>query len=142
MEDHPIDKPMEVLKNFKGQNIDTIRGYVKVWKNDNRDKVNKWLDPVFLATQYIDTMDLDKEIAIITLRLLELFKLKGIKNFNQQDLKANPKGIVAGAIYLASKKTGRPFTQSYLSEALGVTVNTLYKRAKELDSISINEDLF
>ena len=84
----------------------------------------------------------DKEIAKITLELLELFKLKGINNFDQMDLKANPKGIVAGAIYLASKKTGKILTQSDLKEALGVDEHTISKRAKELNSLSMNENLF
>ncbi len=132
MEDHPIDKPMEVIKKFEGKNIEAIRHYVKEWKKENRDKVNKFLDPVFIASKSIDLMKLDHEIATITLTLLKKFKSKKNKSFNQLDLKTNPRGIVAGAIYLASKMTGKSITQKELKKALGVDEHTISKRYKEL----------
>lgn len=108
----PIDKPKEVFKHFEDQNIDTIRGYVKLWKNNNRKLVNKWLDPIFLFSKYANKIILDEEILKASIKLLKIFKSKGLKDFRQRDLKVNPKGIVAGAIYLSSKVIGKKITQS------------------------------
>jgi len=132
MEDHPINKPMEVIKKFEGENIGAIRNYVKEWKRENRDKVNKFLDPLVIASKSIDKMKLDHEITTKTLTLLKKFKSERIKSFNHLDLKTNPRGIVAGAILLASKMTRKSITQKELKKALGVDEHTISKRYKEL----------
>jgi transcription initiation factor TFIIB len=85
-------------------------------------------DPLSLVPKFIVELDLDSETENIVRKILKTFK-KHIPTSGK-----DPKGIVAGAIYLASKIKKLNLTQKQIADTIGVTEVTLRSRFKELTS--------
>jgi len=83
-------------------------------------------DPGALVPKFIVEMGLDAEVEKITLALLKAFK----SNLNTSG--KDPKGIVAGALYLACRIKDKKVTQNQIAKTIGVTEVTLRSRYKEL----------
>ena len=83
-------------------------------------------DPGALVPKFIVEMGLDAEVEKITLELLKAFK----SNLNTSG--KDPKGIVAGALYLACRIKDKKVTQNQIAKTIGVTEVTLRSRYKEL----------
>jgi transcription initiation factor TFIIB len=49
----------------------------------------------------------------------------------------DPKGIVAGALYLACKLNNKELTQKHIADVVGVTEVTLRSRFKEFEKLNI-----
>ncbi len=85
-------------------------------------------DPISLVPRYITELRLDAEIEKLVINILNAYLYKF--SISGKD----PKGICAGAIYLACKIKNKGFTQQHIAEALGITEVTLRSRFKELKS--------
>lgn len=83
-------------------------------------------DPVSLIPRYINNLGLDSDTEQLTTKILNSFKSKF--SISGKD----PKGLCAGAIYLASKIKNKDLTQQQIVESIGVTEVTLRSRYKEL----------
>lgn len=84
------------------------------------------VNPVALIPRYIAELGLDFEIEKLTVKILEsYFKSNSIRG-------TNPKGICAGAIYLASKFKNKCVSQKVISDTIGITDSTLRSRYKEI----------
>ncbi|MGQ4873191.1 MAG: transcription initiation factor IIB [Promethearchaeota archaeon] len=86
-------------------------------------------DPASLIPKYISLLGLDNEIAKLANQLIKSFKEK--VRISGKD----PKGICAGAIYLACKLRRIERTQREIAKVIGVTEVTLRSRFKELMKI-------
>jgi len=82
-------------------------------------------DPVSLVPRYIVELNLDSEIEKLTINILT----KYISNFSTSG--KDPKGLCAGAIYLACKIKDKNYTQKQIADSIGVTEVTLRSRTKE-----------
>ena len=83
-------------------------------------------DPLSLIPRYINELGLDAETERIAHNILKVY----IENFSVSG--KDPKGLCAGAIYLASKMRDKGFTQQNIAEIIGITEVTLRSRFKEL----------
>ncbi|MBA7549643.1 hypothetical protein ES705_42133 [subsurface metagenome] len=83
-------------------------------------------DPVALIPRYISDLELDSEIETLTKKILTTY----ISNFSISG--KDPKGLCAGAIYLACRIKDLEFTQQQIVNSIGVTEVTLRSRYKEL----------
>ncbi|MFX1571753.1 MAG: transcription initiation factor IIB family protein [Promethearchaeota archaeon] len=83
-------------------------------------------NPISLVPRYITELGLDSEIETLTVNILKSYSLK--YSISGKD----PKGICAGAIYLACKIKNSGYTQEQISDVVGVTEVTLRSRYKEL----------
>lgn len=83
-------------------------------------------DPVALIPRYISDLGLDSEIEILTKKILTTY----ISNFSISG--KDPKGLCAGAIYLACRIKDLNLTQQQIVNSIGVTEVTLRSRYKEL----------
>ncbi|MHA2009017.1 MAG: transcription initiation factor IIB [Promethearchaeota archaeon] len=83
-------------------------------------------DPVALVPRYISELGLDSEIEVLTKRILTTY----ISKFSISG--KDPKGLCAGAIYLACRIRNVEFTQQQIVNSIGVTEVTLRSRFKEL----------
>jgi len=83
-------------------------------------------NPVSLIPRYINELGLDSETEQLTTKILKIYSLKF--SISGKD----PKGLCAGAIYLASKIKNKDLTQQQIVESIGVTEVTLRSRYKEL----------
>ncbi|MFX1304559.1 MAG: transcription initiation factor IIB family protein [Promethearchaeota archaeon] len=83
-------------------------------------------DPVSLIPRYINDLGLDSDIEQLSTKILNSYKNKF--SISGKD----PKGLCAGAIYLASKIKNKDLTQQQIVESIGVTEVTLRSRYKEL----------
>ena len=83
-------------------------------------------DPVALIPRYISDLGLDSEIEILTKKILTTY----ISNFSISG--KDPKGLCAGAIYLACRIKDLELTQQQIVNSIGVTEVTLRSRYKEL----------
>ena len=83
-------------------------------------------DPVALIPRYISDLGLDSEIEILTKKILTTY----ISNFSISG--KDPKGLCAGAIYLACRIKDLDLTQQQIVNSIGVTEVTLRSRYKEL----------
>ncbi len=131
MEENPLDRPMDVLESFADSNIETIRTYVKNWKNNNKEKIIRYTN--ILASEYIEEMDLGQDVEIRSIDLLSKFI-----SIVDPDLNLDWNGIIAGAIYLACRMLNRSISQMEISELVGVDNHTLGKRYSEIaENLSI-----
>ncbi len=90
-------------------------------------------DPVSLIPRYIVELNLDSEIEKLTINILT----KYISNYSTSG--KDPKGLCAGAIYLACKIKDKNYTQKQIADSIGVTEVTLRSRYKELkQKLNIN----
>jgi transcription initiation factor TFIIIB Brf1 subunit/transcription initiation factor TFIIB len=132
MENCPIARPKEVLNNFEGQNRETIGKYVKKWKKNNYYKITKYTNT--LAIQYLTEIGLENNIRELSIQILERFL-----STTKPSLKSEWKGIIAGAIYLATKLSDHQITQATIANHIGIDSNTLSKRYREIaHALSIN----
>jgi len=83
-------------------------------------------DPLSLVPKFITELDLDLEIEELIRKILNAYK-KRIPISGK-----DPKGIVAGAFYLACKIRKKELTQKQIADTIGVTEVTLRSRYKEL----------
>jgi transcription initiation factor TFIIB len=83
-------------------------------------------DPVALVPRYISELGLDSEIEVLTKKILTSY----ISKFSVSG--KDPKGLCAGAIYLACRIRNVEFTQQQIVSSIGVTEVTLRSRFKEL----------
>ena len=126
MDDNPKAKPMEVKENVESKNIETIRGYVKLWRKENWEKIKPPLNPFDLIPKYIEKLGVDKEIKELTIKFLETFQSK--KKIGNRKLK----GLFAAALYLACFVKEKPVSKMSLEKSIGVSGVTIRKRIKEL----------
>ena len=83
-------------------------------------------DPISLIPRYISQLELDPEIESLSKKILKVFMTR----FSTSG--KDPKGLVAGAIYLVCKKKDIVLTQKEIADIVGVTEVTLRSRYKEL----------
>jgi len=83
-------------------------------------------DPVSLVPRYVVDLGLDNEILNIATKIVKTYISRGTSSGK------DPKGIVGGAIYIASRLKGLDLTQYKIAEIVGVTEVTLRSRYKEL----------
>ncbi|MHA1883930.1 MAG: transcription initiation factor IIB [Promethearchaeota archaeon] len=83
-------------------------------------------DPLSLIPRYISDLGLDSEIGTLTHNILSAY----ISKFSVSG--KDPKGLCAGAIYLACRIRNLEVTQQQIVEAIGVTEVTLRSRYKDL----------
>lgn len=83
-------------------------------------------DPVALVPRYVSDLELDSEIETLTKKILATY----ISNFSISG--KDPKGLCAGAIYLACRIKELELTQQQIVNSIGVTEVTLRSRYKEL----------
>jgi len=85
-------------------------------------------NPSALIPTYIATLKLDPDIEINSTKIVNAYS----ERFSTSG--KDPKGIVAGAIYLACRMKGLELTQKDIAEVVGVTEVTLRSRYKELST--------
>lgn len=83
-------------------------------------------DPVALLPRYVTDLGLDSEIVALTSKILTAF----ISNFPISGI--DPKGLCAGAIYIACRLRNIELTQLQIANSVGITEVTLRSRYKEL----------
>ena len=83
-------------------------------------------DPISLIPRYINELGLDADTERIATNILKAY----IDNYTVSG--KDPKGLCAGAIYLANKIKDRGFTQQHIAEVVGITEVTLRSRYKDL----------
>ncbi|MFX1260022.1 MAG: transcription initiation factor IIB, partial [Promethearchaeota archaeon] len=83
-------------------------------------------EPIILVPRFIVELELNAEIENLTNQILETYKSKIFTSGK------DPKGIVAGAIYLACKIKNKKVTQKEIVDIVGVTEVTLRSRFREL----------
>ena len=84
------------------------------------------MDPLSLVPKFISALELDLEIEELVRKILNAYKT------NISTSGKDPKGIVAGALYLACKIKRFNMTQKKIADTVGVTEVTLRSRYKEL----------
>jgi transcription initiation factor TFIIB len=89
-------------------------------------------NPISLIPRYITELGLDSEIERLTSKILNAYSTKF--SISGKD----PKGLCAGALYLACRIKNREVTQQKIVDTVGVTEVTLRSRYKELrDKLNI-----
>ena len=83
-------------------------------------------DPIALIPRFITELGLDSEIEGLTIKILNAYK----SNISMSG--KDPKGIVAGVLYLACKIRKINLTQKRIADTIGITEVTLRSRYKEL----------
>ena len=83
-------------------------------------------DPIALVPRYVSDLELDSEIEALIKKILTTY----IDNFSISG--KDPKGLCAGAIYLASRIKNLELTQQQIVNSIGITEVTLRSRYKEL----------
>lgn len=83
-------------------------------------------DPVALVPRYVTDLGLDSEIITLTSKILSTY----VSNFPVSGI--DPKGLCAGAIYIACKLRNIELTQLQIANSVGITEVTLRSRYKEL----------
>ncbi|MFX1388962.1 MAG: transcription initiation factor IIB family protein [Promethearchaeota archaeon] len=83
-------------------------------------------NPIALIPRYITELELDPEIERLTSKILNAYSSKF--SISGKD----PKGLCAGALYLACKIKNREVTQQKIVDTVGVTEVTLRSRYKDL----------
>ena len=83
-------------------------------------------DPVALVPRYVTDLGLDSEIVELTSKILTVY----ISKFSISGV--DPKGLCAGAIYIACRLRNIELTQLQIANSVGITEVTLRSRYKEL----------
>ena len=83
-------------------------------------------DPVALVPRYVTDLGLDSEIVELTSKILTVY----ISKFSISGV--DPKGLCAGAIYIACRLRNIELTQLQIANSIGITEVTLRSRYKEL----------
>lgn len=114
----------EVLDETNENGKDVRRCYGVVIRELNLKAPNT--NPIALIPRYTTKLGLSSEIEKLAIKIADTY----ISNFVTSG--KDPKGIVGGAIYLASKIKNENFTQKQIADLIGVTEVTLRSRYKEL----------
>jgi transcription initiation factor TFIIB len=83
-------------------------------------------NPISLIPRYIVDLNLDSEIERLSIKILKNY----IAKFSISG--KDPKGLCAGAIYLACKIENKNYTQQQIADSIGITEVTLRSRYKEI----------
>jgi transcription initiation factor TFIIB len=83
-------------------------------------------DPVALVPRYVTDLGLGSEIVELTSKILTVY----ISKFSISGV--DPKGLCAGAIYIACRLRNIELTQLQIANSIGITEVTLRSRYKEL----------
>ena len=116
----------EILEESAENEKDIRRCYRVLIRELNIKSPNT--DPSALIPTYIANLNLNHEVEGIATKIVNTFSA----NFSTSG--KDPKGIVAGALYLASKLKGLNLTQKQIADIVGVTEVTLRSRFKELST--------
>ena len=120
-----IPRTLQEITNEASANAkDVRRSYTTLVKEFNLKSPST--DPVSLVPRYINDLGLDSEIEQLTTKILNVYS----KKFSVSG--KDPKGLCAGAIYLACRIRNRETTQQQIVESVGITEVTLRSRYKEL----------
>ncbi len=114
----------EITNEAQANAKDVRRSYTTLIREFNLKSPST--DPVSLIPRYINDLELDSEIEQLTIKILNSYKARF--SISGKD----PKGLCAGAIYLASKIKNKETTQQQIVESVGITEVTLRSRYKEL----------
>lgn len=116
----------EILDESSENEKDIRRCYRVLIREFNIKSPNT--NPSDLIPTYIATLKLDPNIEINSIKIVNAYS----ERFSTSG--KDPKGIVAGAIYLACRMKGLELTQKRIAEVVGVTEVTLRSRYKELST--------
>jgi transcription initiation factor TFIIB len=116
----------EILEESAENEKDIRRCYRVLIRELNIKSPNT--DPSALIPTYIANLNLNHEVEGIATKIVNTFSA----NFSTSG--KDPKGIVAGALYLASKLKGLDMTQKQIADVVRVTEVTLRSRFKELST--------
>jgi len=116
----------EILDESSESEKDIRRCYRVLIREFNIKSPNT--NPSDLIPTYIATLKLDPNIEINSTKIVNAYS----ERFSTSG--KDPKGIVAGAIYLACRMKGLELTQKDIAEVVGVTEVTLRSRYKELST--------
>lgn len=116
----------EILDESSENEKDIRRCYRVLIREFNIKSPNT--NPSDLIPTYIATLKLDPNIEINSIKIVNAYS----ERFSTSG--KDPKGIVAGAIYLACRMKGLELTQKDIAEVVGVTEVTLRSRYKELST--------
>ncbi|MFX1501704.1 MAG: transcription initiation factor IIB family protein [Promethearchaeota archaeon] len=120
-----LPRTLQEITNEASANAkDVRRSYTTLIKEFNLKSPST--DPISLIPRYINDLELDSEVEKLTTKILNTYK----ERFSISG--KDPKGLCAGAIYLASKIKNRDVTQQKIVENVGITEVTLRSRYKEL----------
>ena len=114
----------EITNEASAKAKDVRRSYSTLVREMNLNPPST--DPVSLIPRYISELGLDSEIEQLTTKILNSYS----SNFSISG--KDPKGLCAGAIYLACRIKNKELTQQRIVESVGVTEVTLRSRFKEL----------
>ncbi|MCK4380227.1 MAG: transcription initiation factor IIB [Candidatus Lokiarchaeota archaeon] len=114
----------EITNEAQANAKDVRRSYTTIIREFNLKSPST--DPVSLIPRYINDLELDSEIEQLTTKILNSYKARF--SISGKD----PKGLCAGAIYLASKIKNKETTQQKIVKTVGITEVTLRSRYKEL----------
>jgi len=116
----------EILDESSESEKDIRRCYRVLIREFNIKSPNT--NPSDLIPTYIATLKLDPKIEINSTKIVNAYS----ERFSTSG--KDPKGIVAGAIYLACRMKGLELTQKDIAEVVGVTEVTLRSRYKEIST--------
>jgi transcription initiation factor TFIIB len=116
----------EILDESSESEKDIRRCYRVLIREFNIKSPNT--NPSDLIPTYIATLKLGPNIEINSTKIVNAYS----ERFSTSG--KDPKGIVAGAIYLACRLKGLELTQKHIAEVVGVTEVTLRSRYKELST--------
>jgi len=116
----------EILEESAENEKDIRRCYRVLIRELNIKSPNT--DPSALIPTYIANLKLNHEVEETATKIVNTFSA----NFSTSG--KDPKGIVAGAIYLACKLKGLELTQKQIADIVGITEVTLRSRFKELST--------
>ena len=116
----------EILDESSESEKDIRRCYRVLIREFNIKSPNT--NPSDLIPTYIATLKLGPDIEINSTKIVNAYS----ERFSTSG--KDPKGIVAGAIYLACRMKGLELTQKDIAEVVGVTEVTLRSRYKELST--------
>ncbi|MFW9939561.1 MAG: transcription initiation factor IIB family protein [Candidatus Thorarchaeota archaeon] len=120
-----IPRTLQEILNEASVTAKDVRRSISILTRELNFKTQS-TDPVALIPRYISDLGLDSEIEVLTKKILNSY----ISNFSISG--KDPKGLCAGAIYLACKIKDLEFTQQQIVNSIGITEVTLRSRYKEL----------
>lgn len=114
----------DILEHTAVSGRDIRKSYVTLVRELNLKVPNR--DPLSLIPRYLSELGLNSDFELLVVDLIKKYKAKVYVSGK------DPKGICAGAIYLASRLKNEDRTQKEIAEAVGVTEVTLRSRFKEI----------
>jgi len=122
---HGIPKtPLEITAYTEIDIVQLIYTYKKIKKT--LDIKTKPIDPIDILPRFASNLGLTQQTITLTAEILNKMRESG--KFEGR----KPETILAGAIYVASKKTGEIKTQRKIANTLGIIEATIRKISKEI----------